>query len=58
MQKISFDQLINDPWNAAKSIVEGVQSSTEFVIANNYASSVVLSQDFENGDMTGRFCTF
>ena len=40
-----LDTLLNDPWSVAKSLLEGVQGSAEFVAADNHAFSIVFSQD-------------
>lgn len=48
------NNLLNDPWGGAKLFLETVQASSEFVVANDHAFSIVLSQAF--AIMYGRVC--
>lgn len=53
---ITKEQIINDPWKLAKSMVDSVQASSEFVVANDRAYSIVFSQDFFTSTMYSRIC--
>ena len=51
-----MDTFKSDPWGVAKEMVDGVQRSTSFVVADNHAYSIVMSQPYNSTSIYGRLC--
>lgn len=48
--------VLNDPWNLANIFMDSVQASPNFVVGNNYAYSIVLSQTYSSTSFYARLC--